>query len=201
MLFKSLIVLISTVYGSAHPHTDPHMRLVRRSLGLDGQDIAIDRALMKRNLVSSMVNNFYFIKSFHTNQKCFIKTVFSGSIAMQRAWYHSYYMSAQLFKLVLLLELVFFDQQVATISERYHHDNTTYRCVRASIRIITIEPCWFQVCLLKDRPKVKNHKKTVLIILPRNIDITAEMSNERVALRKAKIIYNAVDRSTLKMSL
>ena len=108
MLFKSLIVLISTVYGSAHPHTDPHMRLVRRSLGLDGQDIAIDRALMKRNLVSSMVNNFYFIKSFHTNQKCFIKTVFSGSIAMQRAWYHSYYMSAQLFKLVLLLNLVFY---------------------------------------------------------------------------------------------
>ena len=108
MLFKSLIVLISTVYGSAHPHTDPHMRLVRRSLGLDGQDIVVDRALMKRNLVSSMVNNFYFIKSFHTNQKCFIKTVFSGSIAMHRAWYHSYYMSAQLFKLVLLSsELVF----------------------------------------------------------------------------------------------
>ena len=35
------------------------MRLVRRSLGqgsLDGQDIAIGRALIKRNLVSSIVN-------------------------------------------------------------------------------------------------------------------------------------------------
>ena len=80
MLIKSLIVLISTAYAT-HPHANPHMRLVKRSLRLDGQDIAMDRALMKRNLVSSMVNNFYFVleKSFYFNN-------LSGSIAMQRAW-------------------------------------------------------------------------------------------------------------------
>ena len=60
MLIKSLIVLISTAYAT-HPHADLRMRLVRRSLGLDGQDIAIDRAMMKRNMVSSMVNNFDFL--------------------------------------------------------------------------------------------------------------------------------------------
>ena len=57
MLIKSLIVLISTAYAT-HPYSGLY---VRRSLGLDGQDIAIDRAMMKRNMVSSMVNNFDFL--------------------------------------------------------------------------------------------------------------------------------------------
>ena len=55
MLIKSLLVVLSTSLAADMPLRRPEMGAQLRTRAFGGQDIAIDKALMKRNLVSQTV--------------------------------------------------------------------------------------------------------------------------------------------------